>query len=66
MATTWKFSIENLFECCTFMAYKRKRCEKIYALFMSLYQLDYNKNESAILNTKKDWFTIYFYMLLKK
>lgn len=26
--------------------------------WMSLYQLEYNKNESAILNTKKDWFTI--------
>lgn len=30
-------------------------------LLMSLYQLEYNKNESAILNTKKDWFTIYVY-----
>lgn len=33
---------------------------------MSLYQLEYNKNESAILCTKKDWFTIYIYWKKKK
>lgn len=34
--------------------------------WMSSYQLEYNKNESAILNTKKDWFTIYVIEKLAK
>lgn len=33
---------------------------------MSLYQLEYNKNESAIFDTKKDWFTIYILLEMKR